>query len=1238
MRINTILSSFLVCLMWCCSITAQANAETGLYRLKSGRGTGRNLSVNASGKLMTATPNTSDLKQVWLLQVSGNSCTLRNVGNGLFVQPQGTLYASYGTDSNKGELYIQQNSSVKNGTYYNIANKNTFSGTICMHEDGSFNVVPWSASSSTASGSEWALEPASDITAEEIKACFDAVSGSTTPEPGKYYQVISPDYNRAMAEDVVNGKVNTVTPDEKDIAQIWSIEKSGSGYIIRNAYSQRLIQKQGGTVSVQYSMNKTSNGTFTISVNNNYKYETRYNMIDVNNVALHCAATQSYNVVGWYTSDGKSNTASVWYFREVTPDEDELKKAQEEYATMQDANSKESVYRSLIAKFFEDYACTTLKAEYAALSDDELREAMSDLPATLQDAAIKIKNDSWGKWEKDFRVAKYQAYSDPAYWASKLKISAYGRQNNPTGITADKNQIVYVFVNRTTPTGATLKIETCSSTSVWGSYSKSLVRGLNVVIAPEDNSQFFIMYTSKNGTDISSYDSLQIHIEGGRVNGFFDCTKRTDEDWVQMRKDGLFTGPVIDVMGQYCHWHMNKDCVVKNNPTYIKRTMDIWDWITFEELDLMGLTKNEQYPDAYEDLYPRQFNNKMECATVTGSAYMYSTSYYTGYNEYTLDQILNYDHIGSGDGTLWGPAHEIGHSNQGAIRLVGTTEVSNNLFSNMIVFKADKYTSRYWGIQEMQRWMAQKLSWPEIYCKNGERETIGTMNRMFFQLYLYYHALGNHPTFYQEIFKKLRKSPLIQPTSPNVTYAKNDYLKFAKIACEVAGEDLSEYFEYWGFFRPVNKVQIGDYSTWLITATQAEINEAKAYMKKCGPKNGNIIFIEDRVKNAYSADGSVKKTFESYSVTNCQNEFGHYTDFPLHLEASGFSYSVDSKGVVTIPAASKNAVGIKVYDKKGNLAYVAASHKFTLPEYLVKEGGYSMVAAQSDGTDIKMYNSNSDKYYTLNIYRGSNSPIIRNTDGTEESGTIPTIGANDIAVTSDADMPENITSLDNVVDAEGNTNRLNLTTDKGYYSPKDIKAKEVTLTVNYGPRFNAMVLPVDIRKTDLPEGLVLESIKATQEQDGKNYLVLDKEAESIPAATPFFIRNLAANNGSFDITRGATTLAASAGTLTTGDVTSRATFTSRYVMKGTYVMNEEGTEMVLKESTTMCSPFIVWLETTAVSKPQAYILANEDLVKVNGIEADDRKQDGISYDLMGRPAKSNQKGIIIKNGKKYSVK
>ena len=89
------------------------------------------------------------------------------------------------------------------------------------------------------------------------------------------------------------------------------------------------------------------------------------------------------------------------------------------------------------------------------------------------------------------------------------------------------------------------------------------------------------------------------------------------------------------------------------------------------------------------------------------------------------------------------------------------------------------------------------------------------------------------------------------------------------------------------------------------TPNFAEINEAKAYMKKCGPKNSNIIFIEDRVKNAYSADGSVKKTFESYSVTNCQNEFGHYTDFPLHLEASGFSASAPKPYTVSVGNATK---------------------------------------------------------------------------------------------------------------------------------------------------------------------------------------------------------------------------------------------------------------------------------------------------------------------------------------------
>ena len=41
----------------------------------------------------------------------------------------------------------------------------------------------------------------------------------------------------------------------------------------------------------------------------------------------------------------------------------------------------------------------------------------------------------------------------------------------------------------------------------------------------------------------------------------------------------------------------------------------------------------------------------------------------------------------------WGPGHELGHMHQGAINWPSTTESSNNLFSNYVVYKIGK-----WGV------------------------------------------------------------------------------------------------------------------------------------------------------------------------------------------------------------------------------------------------------------------------------------------------------------------------------------------------------------------------------------------------------------------------------------------------------------------------------------------------------------------------------------------------------------
>ena len=105
---------------------------------------------------------------------------------------------------------------------------------------------------------------------------------------------------------------------------------------------------------------------------------------------------------------------------------------------------------------------------------------------------------------------------------------------------------------------------------------------------------------------------------------------------------------------------------------------------------------------------------------------------------------------------------------------------------------------------------------------------IWEQTRMYFQLYLYFHAQGHKPDFYPTLFKVLRKDPMQKRTGPstsvvdgdgntvtsNITYGKADYRHMAKKMCDAAQLDLSELFEVNGMFKPYDKQFIGDYSNY----------------------------------------------------------------------------------------------------------------------------------------------------------------------------------------------------------------------------------------------------------------------------------------------------------------------------------------------------------------------------------------------------------------------------------------
>ncbi len=97
--------------------------------------------------------------------------------------------------------------------------------------------------------------------------------------------------------------------------------------------------------------------------------------------------------------------------------------------------------------------------------------------------------------------------------------------------------------------------------------------------------------------------------------------------------------------------------------------------------------------------------NNVLNATAVDHGYMYATTGGTYYNYNTLGDVLNYDKMKWGNGTLWGPAHEFGHNHQQLFNTAGMTEISVNMYSNMIMFTSGRVTSR-----------SENCSYTDVYC------------------------------------------------------------------------------------------------------------------------------------------------------------------------------------------------------------------------------------------------------------------------------------------------------------------------------------------------------------------------------------------------------------------------------------------------------------------------------------------------------------------------------------------
>lgn len=959
--------------------------KPGVYYIvndKRQKGTDLHVFVDGKGTLHGqhySSPST-DFSDLFLLHAKDGRYTIQSLKNAKYVQSVGQNNEVYKTadDAYKFRIEYQTESSGTGKSYFNIYNSNAEDW--CWHLDGQKDIVRWKPlmdNGIRAVGpSEFRFDPVTTLTNEQVLARLAQLTKVVDPTKDltKYYQIVSDTYGRAMREDFIVGELSTSGFNSSDYSYYWKLERLANGrYVFQNAVTGKYIVPQNGQTSRSYTTAEGKGTGFELQRNADDPYVLAFEMVDANNVGIHCAESQGYHPVGWYTH----NEANKWVFKEATLDPAKLKEQQDAYKTRVDLTKNVDVYAEKVAKYFANSAATEVTAATKAMTDEALKAQMTTegVPQGLQEVVLKIKNQSWTaypsgrNWEKLFRIADYKVYSENNYgaWARSMGIGYdYGSMTNPTGVTARDGEDLFVFLGDDIPQNATVQIELVPlGTRSAGKYY-SLKKGLNIILNQGENNVFvnYIGRTFNNGKSLKDYKPMNIHIEGGKVNGYFDLTKgNTNEDWQTMQSDGLVWAKAFNMKGELIVMNMpGADCK-RYTPVHMKELVEIWNSIVQREDDLMGFRAAK-----------RDKCNNVLNATAVDHGYMYATTGGTYYNYNTLADVLNYDKVKWGNGTLWGPAHEFGHNHQQLFNTAGMTEISVNMYSNMVMFTSGRVTSRsencsytdvdgkrYDGVCESAvSTYADRFANKKKWFEYG---TWGT-TQMYYKLYLMFHATGLDDQFWHKCLDYLRTHRLEGQGTANCQ-GQNDYLLFAKACSFAAKQDLSSFFEAWGHFYDVNGSVIGDYSNTTMYTTRAQWMEVKKFMKQYpkGPAN-NMIFIDDHIRPTpaiypNAAPGTMRQDFNNAVRVGSMGDFGSWDQFKKDSLGTGWAVvkeekTVNGRRTYTMEAKNSHVVGFKIYDSKGNLIYFANTKTFTIPKKVMEAAGNNIQVkvCGSDGSEV----------------------------------------------------------------------------------------------------------------------------------------------------------------------------------------------------------------------------------------------------------------------------------------------
>ncbi len=521
-----------------------------------------------------------------------------------------------------------------------------------------------------------------------------------------------------------------------------------------------------------------------------------------------------------------------------------------------DKDHKSVVYvnqKSDFSAYFTDESCSELKsgitdAEIEKIPHEKMRELARELKA--------------GRYNTEFRVADYRPYQHPSIMAAKNKTGKYSLRDNPTGIYAEKGDELYIYLGNMYE-GAQISI---IIQDLNGGYNNSqtiaLKEGLNRVVAPIGGLIYLLnnveediplLLETEEAKKAAAAKTISAHFISGKVNGYFDIRKhKTQERWVEILENAPYQD--IDVLGDYSHITWNVEQFKGNNVqsnagviTDIARTIKNCDDLVYKEQEFIGLVK-----------YHKMFNNRMHfCLDYTAkspNATDYRTVYSAGKSYAEI--FCNPDKFPE---RLWGTAHEVGHVNQTrpGLKWAGMTEVTNNLKALYVqvyfgetcklqgkgdasvsnpniegsakLFAANEFDKKKMNLYELST--KYIIEGGRAHClPNIDIDVRETQLVPLWQLKLYFvDALGQED-FYHDLYEYFRNNPSPSNEGKN---AGLDQLDFVRQVCRISGYNMLDFFDKWGFLKPVN-TNLNDYGTKPFMITEFQIDELKEEITAAG--------------------------------------------------------------------------------------------------------------------------------------------------------------------------------------------------------------------------------------------------------------------------------------------------------------------------------------------------------------------------------------------------------------------